>query len=154
MSNDKRYPLIGVGVMIRNERGKILMGLRRGSHSAGEWCFPGGHLDFGETIFQTAEREVLEETGLNVRTVELFSVSDDFRYIDTDGKHYVTIGVLAEYLEGEPQLLETDRCDEWRWFAPDALPDNLFEGTWWMIENSRSGRIYEPARKSETVTAT
>lgn len=62
---EKRYPRVGVGVMIQNEKGEVLLGLRQGSHGAGEWSFPGGHLEFGETVFQTAKREVEEESGLS-----------------------------------------------------------------------------------------
>ena len=47
---EKKYPRVGIGVLIENENGEVLLGLRRGSHGEGEWSFPGGHLDFGETI--------------------------------------------------------------------------------------------------------
>ncbi|MFH2062823.1 MAG: NUDIX domain-containing protein [bacterium] len=151
MPDDKKYPRIGVGVMIQNERGEVLIGLRKGAHGAGEWSFPGGHLDFGETIFETARREVLEETGLTVGKLELFSVSDDFRYVDSHGKHYVTIGVQAKYVGGEPQTMEPDRCSGWRWSPLDALPEPLFEGVRWMTQNFRNKNIYEPAVKKETI---
>ena len=64
--SDKKFPKIGIGVMIENDEGDVILGLRKGSHGEGEWCFPGGHLDFGETIFEAAKREVKEETGLDV----------------------------------------------------------------------------------------
>ncbi|MFA4941602.1 MAG: NUDIX domain-containing protein, partial [Patescibacteria group bacterium] len=38
---EKKYPRVGVGVMIQNEKGEVLLGLRQGSHGAGEWSFPG-----------------------------------------------------------------------------------------------------------------
>ena len=40
---EKKYPRVGVGVMIQNKKGEVLLGLRQGSHGAGEWSFPGGH---------------------------------------------------------------------------------------------------------------
>ena len=86
---DKEYPKVGIGVMIKNDKNEILLGLRQGSHGSGEWAFPGGHLEFGEIIFQTAKREVKEETGLEVDEFELISVSDEMRYIETDNKHYL-----------------------------------------------------------------
>ena len=61
MSEDFKHPRVGCGAMIQNEKGEVLLGLRQGSHGAGEWCFPGGHLEFGETIFQAAKREVRED---------------------------------------------------------------------------------------------
>jgi 8-oxo-dGTP diphosphatase len=84
--SEKKYPRVGVGVMIQNEKGEVLLGLRQGSHGAGEWAFPGGHLEWGETVFQTAKREVKEEAGLEVAEFELISVADEMRYIETDSK--------------------------------------------------------------------
>ena len=89
----KQYPKVGIGVMIQNDFGEMLLGLRKNSHGAGEWCFPGGHLEFGETIFQTAKREVKEETDLEINRFELICVSDEMRYIESDNRHYVVIGI-------------------------------------------------------------
>lgn len=141
---DKKYPRIGIGVMIQNEQSEVLLGLRQGSHGEGEWCFPGGHLDFEETIFETAKREVKEETGLEVEDFELISISDDFRYIKTDGKHYVTIGVKAAYKGGEVRLMEPEKCKEWRWFSLDNLPERTLEGTELIIKNYKAGKVYSP----------
>ena len=138
---DKKCPKIGIGVMIKKEN-KVLMGLRQGSHGAGEWCFPGGHLDFGETMESCVRREVKEETGLDVGKVGLISIADEMRYINSDGKHYVNIGFSAEYIEGEPKVMEMDKCVEWRWFSLDDLPDGLFEGTELVIKNFKEGKIY------------
>lgn len=144
--SDKKYPKVGIGIMIQNEKGQVLLGLRQGSHGAGEWCFPGGHLDFGETVFETAKRETLEETGLDVEPIEIISVADEMRYLESDGKHYLKIGVKAKYKGGEPQLLEPEKCLEWRWFDLDNLPEKMFEGTDWIIKNYKAKRLYKPAR--------
>ena len=134
------------GGVIMNGRREVLLGLRKGSHGAGEWNFPGGHLEFGDTVFETAQREVEEETGLVVRDFELISVSDDLRYIETDNKHYLTLGVKAAYVGGEPQVMEPQKCEEWRWFSLDDLPGKMLEGTALIIRNYREGLIYQPAR--------
>lgn len=137
-------PRVGIGVMIENNQGHVLMGLRNASHGAGEWSFPGGHLEFGETIYQTAKREVEEETGLIIDEFELVSVADEMRYIQSDGKHYLNIGVKAVYNGGEPQVLEPHKCAEWRWFALDKLPEQLFEATELMLRCYQSNTIYQP----------
>ena len=137
-------PRVGIGVFIQNDKGEILLGLRKGSHGAGEWAFPGGHLEFGETVFQTAAREVKEETGLDVHDLSLISVADEMRYIKTDNKHYLNLGVRAKYTGGEPTLLEPDKCLEWRWFSLNALPEKILEGTSLIIRNYQSGVIYQP----------
>ena len=142
---DKKHPKVGVGVMItRND--KVLMGLRKGSHGEGEWSFPGGHLDWGESVFQTAIRESMEETGLVVSDIELISVADEMRYIDTDGKHYLNIGVKVNAVDGEPKVMEPDKCEKWEWFSLDELPDNIFEGTELTLSNYKNKTLYLEGR--------
>jgi 8-oxo-dGTP diphosphatase len=54
---------------------------------------PGGHLEYGEEIFACAERETLEETGLQVRAVKMMTVTND---VFDEGKHYITLFVKCE----------------------------------------------------------
>lgn len=54
-----------VAVVVRHS-GKYLLGNCNGGRRDGYWCFPGGHIEDGETPGQAARREVKEETGLNV----------------------------------------------------------------------------------------
>lgn len=128
--------------MIQNEKEEVLLGLRQSSHGAGEWSFPGGHQKFGERMEETAKREIKEETGLDVDEFELISVADEMRYIKSDGKHYLNIGIKAVYQGGEPKILEPDKCREWKWISLENLPENLFEGTELTIKNFKMGRTY------------
>ena len=137
-------PKVGVGVLIQNEKGEVLLGLRKSSHGAGEWNFPGGHLEFGEKLFETAKREVKEETDLEVQEFELVSVADEMRYIKTDGKHYLNIGIRAKYKGGEPKVMEPTKCEEWKWVGLNDLPEKLFEGTALILRNFRDKKIYQP----------
>lgn len=139
---EKKYPRVGIGVMIQNDQGEVLLGLRQGSHGAGEWSFPGGHLEFGETIFETARREAKEESGLDIKEFELISVADEMRYLESDGKHYLNIGIKGKYAGGEPTVLEPDKCKEWRWYPLDQLPEKLFQGTELTIKNFKNKTIY------------
>ncbi len=139
----ERRPYVGVGILILNDKEEVLLGLRIASHGTGEWSFPGGHLEFGETVFETAKREVKEETGLDIEAFELISVCDEMRYIETNGKHYLNLGVVGKYRGGEPQTMEPDKCQEWRWFSLEALPENLFEPTALTLRNFRNKVIYQ-----------
>ncbi|WP_369789729.1 NUDIX hydrolase [Rouxiella sp. WC2420] len=116
-------PQIGIGVLIFRE-GKILLGRRKGSHGAGDWSAPGGHLEFGETPEICGIREAWEETGIS--TGKLLAgpyVSNVFPEID---KHYVTLFMLSLCSEGEPVLREPEKCEGWQWFSIDSLPEPLF----------------------------
>lgn len=138
---DKKYPKVGVGVMIMREN-KVLLGLRQGSHGAGEWSFPGGSVEFGESLFQAAKREAKEEVGIGVDDLDLISVSDEMKYIDTNDKHFVVLGVIAKRTTGEPQLMEPDKFVRWDWFDLKQLPENIFEGTRLMIVNYKNKTLY------------
>ncbi len=119
---EQQRPRIGVGVAVIKD-GKMLLGKRKGAHGAGEWSSPGGHLEFGETVEECAERELLEETGLKALSLQLGPWVNDI--IDND-KHYVTLFVFVDQFEGEPQLMEPHKCEGWEWFEWHALPSPLF----------------------------
>lgn len=143
---DKKYPRVGIGVMIQNKEGFVLLGLRKGSHGSGEWSFPGGHLEMGETILETAKRETKEETNLDINEFELISIADEMRYLKSDGKHYLNVGMKGLHNGGEPVVMEKDKCEEWKWFDLNDLPGNLFEGTELVINNFKNKTIYNSLR--------
>lgn len=119
-----RRPAVGVAVIVR--RGdRVLLGLRRStSHGDGVWQFPGGHLEYGESVEACARREALEETGLHVRITGQGPFTNDV--FTAEDRHYVTLFMLAESDDGEPRVMEPDKCERWAWFAWDALPAPLF----------------------------
>ena len=111
MASSREYPerpLVGVGGVII-EGGRALL-IRRGSEPLlGEWSIPGGTLELGETLQQGVARELLEETGLTVRVLELIEVFDRIYVESTAGAdakkgprfHYVIVDYLCERIEGE-----------------------------------------------------
>ena len=103
--------------------GKVLLGMRKGAHGAGEYAWPGGHMEYMESFEGCARREVKEETGMeieNVRFLRLMNLKD---YAP---KHYVDIGLIADWKSGDPQVLEPDKVDSWEWYDMDNLPEPLF----------------------------
>ena len=106
-------PRVGVGVFVV-QQGKVLLGLRRGSHGSGTWGSPGGHLEHGEAILDCARREVLEETGLEVeierplRSIRYFFVRGTTRFNKT--VHFF----LMRAVGGSPEHHDAE-FDEVRW---------------------------------------
>ena len=139
---EKEFPRVGVGVLIQNDKGEVLMGSRL-KPVKGEWCFPGGSLEFGESAYEGAVREAKEETGLAVNGLELISVIEEKRYIETHGKYFVVIGFKAKKYQGEVKLMEPDKFKEWRWFDLNNLPDKMLEATELIIRNYKAGKIYQ-----------
>lgn len=119
----KKEVRVGVAVVIRRD-GCILLGERIGSHGSHTWATPGGHLELGESIEECAKREVLEETGLIVESVTKLGFTNDI--FDQEGKHYVTLFVLAECTQGAPQVTEPNKCLQWKWCSLEDLPQPLF----------------------------
>lgn len=105
MTEPRRYPsrpFIGVGIVLW--RGAEVLLVRRGHPPrTGQWSLPGGVQELGETVFETARREVREETGLTVSISGLIDVIDSI-HRDDDGRieyHYTLVDVAAEWVAGE-----------------------------------------------------
>lgn len=119
-----RQPRVGVGVIVVRD-GLVLLGERLGTHGAGTWALPGGHLEFGESVDSCARRELFEETGLVATQIVPGPYTNDV--MPEVGRHYLTVFVRAAVEAGEPLLKEPARCAGWHWFAWSALPPALFQ---------------------------
>jgi len=108
--------------VVTNERGEILMQRRVDSNFS---ALPGGTMDFGETIVQTAEREVREETGLDVRVDGIVGTFSDPRHIieysDGEVRQQFNICFHARLLGGE--LRSSNESTEVRWIPREELKD-------------------------------
>ncbi len=113
-------PLAGVGGVVIAE-GRALL-IRRGSPPlVGQWSIPGGMLEVGETLVDGVRRELAEETGIEVRVLDLIEV---FERIDLDasGKpqyHFVILDYLCEMTGGE--LRAASDVTDAAWAAPSEL---------------------------------
>jgi len=117
-------PKVGVRVFVIHD-GKILVGLRQGSHGEGTWAPPGGHLEMQESFESCAMREVFEETGIIIKNVRFLACTND--PMPAKSKHYVTISLVADWAEGKAERREPDRCLEWRWVAWPNVPEPRYK---------------------------
>lgn len=114
------HPGIPTGVHIVLERdGQVLM-MRRANTGFfdGLYSLPGGHVEPGKSLREAAMRELREETGVRADGLEPFGVVH--RLSDTNR---IDFFLRASAWEGEPRILEPDKCDEMGWYGLDALPD-------------------------------
>lgn len=113
-------PLVGVGGVVISD-GRVLLIRRGGPPLEGQWSIPGGMLEVGETLLAGVRRELLEETGIDVRVGELIEVFERIN-LDTEGKaryHFVVMDYLCEPVRGEARA-GSDVTDV-AWATPEEL---------------------------------
>lgn len=107
-----RRPVPGVGVAIVD--GTRLLVIRRGrGPGRGLWAVPGGKVDYGESLEETAVREAREETGFDVELGPIIWVGESLGPGEPPEWHYVLIDYLARIKGGE--LMPGDDAAEARW---------------------------------------
>jgi 8-oxo-dGTP diphosphatase len=116
-------PKVGVGVLLVDESGRLLLTLRRRPPEAGCWSIVGGKLDYLETLEQCAVREALEEVGAAISIDSLLCITDHL--VPAEGQHRVSPAFLARVSSLDTRNCEPDKTQEVRWFPIDALPPNL-----------------------------
>ena len=116
---------VGVGAMIFNEQGEVFLS-QRGPHAKNErgtWEFPGGGVEYGETLVDAITREIHEEYGMVIAITALLGVDDHI--LPDEGQHWVSPTYLARHVSGQPRILESEKCSAIGWFRMDALPAPL-----------------------------
>jgi ADP-ribose pyrophosphatase YjhB (NUDIX family) len=131
-----RRPLVGVGAVIFRD-GRILMAQRGKEPLKGWWSLPGGALEIGERLADAVAREVLEETGLEVRPLRMFEIFERIMRDDrgTPEYHYVLIDYLCEVTGGD--LRAGDDVCAVAWMGLEELRGlEITEGTLGVIERA------------------
>ena len=144
MENIER-PKVGLGIIIVNNDGFVLIGKRKGSH-AQEYSIPGGHLDLGETFEEGAIREIKEETNLDIFEPKVIAVTNNLETFRKEGKHYISVILLVTRFSGELKNMEPNKCEGWVWTDPKELPEPHFDASRLGIECFMKNSAYEGIR--------
>ncbi|MFJ4714502.1 NUDIX domain-containing protein [Streptomyces sp. NPDC088785] len=114
------HAAIGVGTILLGEHGLLL-----GRHRRGTLELPGGTVEPGESLAETAVRELAEETGLRARPEDVTLLGT---LIDRVGDVVrVTVGAVVSDWRGEPATQPDEKVGDWGWWPLDRLPDGLFD---------------------------
>ena len=130
---------VGIGVMVFKD-GKVLMSHRKSKLGTGELAFPGGKLEYMESYEDCCRRECREEADIEITNIRFLYAANIRRYAP---KHFSHVTMIADWASGEPQVLEPDKSDEWKWYDPAALPDEpMFETCKMAFEAYKTGQVY------------
>ena len=139
---DTTKPTLVISVLVLKE-GRALLNYRLGSFAHDMFGTPGGKLDPLETFQQCAERETAEEAGVKISNVRFLCLMNNFAHAP---HHFVNVCVVADWVSGEPQVLEPEKCRSWEWYDLDHLPTPLTEVTACLMACYKSGENYVDAK--------
>jgi mutator protein MutT len=89
-------PVVGVGAVVIDDDGRIVLVKRQHEPLAGQWSLPGGKLEIGETLEAGVAREIREETGLVIDVGAVVDVFDRILFDERGAVQYHF--VLVDYL--------------------------------------------------------
>ncbi len=118
-----RDPKVGVGAVVLDEAGRLLLVRRGVGPGKGLWALPAGFVDAGEDPRAAAARETLEETGL---VVDVGRIIDVYPTGSTTGASFF-LAFEAQLVGGE--LAAADDALDAAFFAADELPELAFAST-------------------------
>lgn len=141
---ESERPKVGVGVLIFKD-GNVLLGKRKSAHGAGAFGGTGGHVEHMESFAECARRETQEETGIEIENIRFLCLTNFQTHAP---KHYIDIGLAADWASGEPQVLEPEKCESWNWYDPEDLPTPLWEPVKNYLTSLNTGQKYFDAPDS------
>jgi mutator protein MutT len=125
MKRGTDYIGVGVGALIVNNMGQVFLSRRgpKAGNERGLWEFPGGAVEFGETLAHALRREVFEEYGIEIEVGALLDVVDHI--LPHEGQHWVSPTYICRVIAGEPVIREPEKCSEIGWFEVSEVPEEL-----------------------------
>ncbi|WP_425050675.1 NUDIX hydrolase [Psychromarinibacter sp. S121] len=132
---DRRPKLAALAVVLRDA--EVLLVRRRNPPDAGLWGYPGGHVEWGETVAEAAVRELHEETGVRAEAVGWLDNLDTI-VRDADGAvqhHYLLVAILCQWRGGTPEPR-----------------DDVYEAAWQPVAEVLAGRLEASARVDDVLS--
>lgn len=121
----KNAPLVAIDLVLKDDDGRILMGLRKNEPAKGTWFVPGGRVRKEETLDQAFERLTLDEIGIKMGRNQARFIGVFEHWYDTNalgisgvGTHYI---VLAHEIRFSmmPEHLPNEQHNGYLWFSKD-----------------------------------
>jgi len=126
MVGNEKVIMLAAGAFVFDKQNRVLMQKRTDS---GQWGFPGGFMELGENVQDTARREVYEETGILLDKLELFGIYSGPQYDKTfsNGDQVAVVLIIFNCKQYSGELAESKKESiQNRFFPLDALPENVY----------------------------
>lgn len=123
-----QQPRVGLGVIVKNDTGQILVMKRAGDH-APFWSIPGGKLELGETFEAGATRELREELSIDIVDPKVIAVTNNLQTYKAEGAHFISVILLVKTFKGQLKIMEPHKCTELQWVDPHNLPQPHFDAS-------------------------
>ncbi len=137
----ERFKLIASVYLVLIRDNKILLSKRYNTgYFDGNYSFPAGHLDGNETLKQGMVREVKEEISVDLDQNDLELIHVMNRKIPNDER--LDFFFSVKKWQGEPKIIETDKCDDLSWFELNDLPKNIIPYIKQAIDSILNNIIY------------
>lgn len=138
MAPDRYRLACVVSVLLERDGQAFLLKRQNTGNRDGQWCFPAGHVEAGESFTAAALREVREEAGVDgdlgdLRFCSVVQRLDDER---------LTLLFRLHRFRGEPFNAEPSTCSEAGWFPLGALPTPVVDWQLQLLDLERGGQIF------------
>jgi ADP-ribose pyrophosphatase YjhB (NUDIX family) len=132
--------MVAAGAFIFDNEGRVLLQLRADSRT---WGHPGGFMELGESVEETARREAYEETGLKLKSMDFFGIysgqTQQKTLANGDQLSLVKMMFICNEYEGELNGINEETAGL-QFFALQDLPDNLFPSQKQAFDDLLTGR--------------
>ncbi|MFL4475693.1 NUDIX domain-containing protein [Paeniglutamicibacter sp. MACA_103] len=139
------FQLVPAAYVVLRRGGQVLLQLRQNTgFMDGHWaCAAAGHVEAGESVGSAAVREAAEETGLRLEPRDLLPLATLHRTNggDSPRAQRVDFFFAATRWDGEPRIMEPEKCAALEWFDLDKLPDPMPEHERYVLENLAAGAL-------------
>ncbi len=123
-SHKERFKLIAAVYVVLIKDNRILLSRRFNTgYCDGNYSLIAGHLNALETMSEAASREALEEAGIEIKPAELEHMHTMNRWSVDHAR--IDIYFKANDWKGDIKNMESDKCDDLRWFDLNKLPENM-----------------------------
>ncbi len=141
MDPAQRFQVVPAVYLVLIKEGQVLLSRRfQTGYEDGNYSMPAGHLDGGETLTEAMVREAKEEVDVVVKREDL-----ELRHAmhrKASNHERVDFFFTAKNWQGEPKIMEPNKCDDLKWFPMNDLPQNIIPCVRQAIESILSDKFY------------